>query len=199
MFKRYLLLPLLFLLFAQFVKAQNAEDIYNAYTNFNTSVVQGQSEIAIKQGEQLMPNANKLPLKSQTKFYYFIGNLYENNKQFDKAMPCYQKVVAAEPDYYVARLAIGYLYMKNVTAIGAKLNLAKTDFNENKRLAALYNAEVRKALPHLEKAQACDPSDQTLTLIKMLYKNIKDEQGLKSLDGRLANMSKTCVDLLTDN
>jgi hypothetical protein len=50
----------------------------------------------------------------------------------------------------------------------------------------LISDKIKKALPHLEKAQACDPDDQTLNLIKLLYRNIKDQHGIDTLPARLA-------------
>lgn len=66
------------------------------------------------------------------------------------------------------------------------------------QLTSAYNINVKKALPHLEKAQACDPSDDTLAIIKSLYKSINDTDGLSTLDSRLKQLSKNCIDILTD-
>jgi len=54
-------------------------------------------------------------------------------------------------------------------------------------------------LPHLEKAQACDPSDETLAIIKTLYKNINDTEGLNKLNDRLKLLSQNCIDVLEDH
>ena len=62
-----------------------------------------------------------------------------------------------------------------------------------------YKKEVLRALPHLEKGQACDPNDDDLDMIRTLYQNIHDDQGLKSLNDRLAALSKNCIDILSDN
>jgi hypothetical protein len=98
----------------------------------------------------------------------------------------------------VVQRALGYMYMKQADDIANKLNAAKTDAAENKRLTDLYATAVKKVLPHLEKAQACDPDNDTLSLIKTLYKNIKDDKGLSTLNSRLATLAKNCVDLLSD-
>ena len=58
---------------------------------------------------------------------------------------------------------------------------------------------ARKALPQLEKAQACDPSDDTLGIIKSLYQKINDQASLSTLDDRLRLLSKNCIDILNDN
>jgi hypothetical protein len=62
-----------------------------------------------------------------------------------------------------------------------------------------YEKIIRKVLPQLEKAQACDPSDDTLALIKLLYRNIKDNSGAKSLNQRLKALGNNCIDILDDH
>jgi hypothetical protein len=179
-------------------KAQTADEIYESYLDFNLARLEGRKVKALELGEDILPNAQKLNDKARTSFYYSMGNLYENDSQSVKAQTYYEKVAAAVPDYYVARRALGYLYLKNAEDIATKLNAAKSNIAENKRLADLYAQAVKKALPHLEKAQACDPSNETLALIKMIYKNINDQQGLNSLNSRLTELSKNCIDLLSD-
>jgi tetratricopeptide (TPR) repeat protein len=194
--KAFLLFSIVFA--AVSAKAQSAEDVYNQYLDFNLARLESRSATALELGEEVMANADKLNNNARVSFYYSLGNLYENDGQSVKALPLYEKVAAAVPDYHVARRALGYMYLKQAEDIATKLNAAKTNINENKRLTALYTAAVKKTLPHLEKAQACDPNNETLALIKMLYKNINDQQGLNSLNTRLAAQSKNCVDLLSD-
>jgi tetratricopeptide (TPR) repeat protein len=197
MFKRATLL--IFTIFiALSTHAQTADDMYNKYLDFNLARLQGETDKAIDLGQDIIPNVDKLKENVRNNFYYSIGNLFENDGQSVKAIEYYEKVVAAVPNYYVAQRALGYQYMKQVTDISAKLNAAQSDINENKRLTALYVTAAKKALPHLEKAQACDPNDETLTLIKTLYKNIKDPQRLATLNTRLKALSKNCIDLLDD-
>ncbi|MCO5934235.1 hypothetical protein NAF17_01680 [Mucilaginibacter sp. RB4R14] len=196
MFKK--LIILLFILFAAATThAQTADEIYNKYLDFNLKRLQGEGD-ALTLGQDIIPNADKLKESMRNSFYYSIANLFENDGQSVKAIEYYEKVAVAVPNYYVAHRALGYLYLKDVTAISEKLNAAKSDINENKRLTALYIAATKKALPQLEKAQSCDPSDETLATIKMLYKNMKDTQGAATLDARLKAMSKNCIDLLDD-
>jgi tetratricopeptide (TPR) repeat protein len=179
-------------------KAQTADEVYNSYLDFNLARLEGRTENALELGEQLLPNADKLTDKARISFYYSLGNLYENDSQSVKALPLYEKVAAAVPDYYVVQRALGYMYMKQADGIATKLNAAKTNAAENKRLTDLYTIAIKKVLPHLEKAQACDPDTNTLSLIKTLYKNIKDDKGLSTLNSRLAILGKNCVDLLSD-
>jgi tetratricopeptide (TPR) repeat protein len=179
-------------------RAQTADEVYNQYLDFNLARLQGETDKALNLGQDIIPNADKLKVNVRNNFYYSIGNLFENDGQSVKAIEYYEKVAAAVPNYYVVQRALGYQYLKQVDDLSAKISAAQSDINENKRLTTLYVAAVKKTLPYLEKAQACDPNDDTLALIKTLYKNIKDQQGLATLNTRLLALSKNCIDLLDD-
>ncbi|MEO6631559.1 MAG: hypothetical protein ABIN13_07560 [Mucilaginibacter sp.] len=193
--KTCLLLFIVSICFA--AKAQSADSVYSKYVDFNLARFQGEVDKLKDLGEALLPSADKLPEKAKINFYFAIGQVYENNDQPQKALIYYQKVAAAVPDYYVAHRGIGYIYLAQANEIGNKMHVA-TDASVNKQLMAEYEVAVRKALPHLEKAQACDPSDETLDAIKTFYKNLKDTEGLNTLDARLKELAKHCIDLLED-
>jgi len=176
----------------------SADSVYNQYLDFNLARFQGEQDKILELGESLLPYADKLPEKARISFYFYAGKMYEDNNQPGKALPLYEKVATAVPDYYVVHRALGYLYLADAQKIGVKLNAATTDVALNQKWTADYANAVRKALSHLEKAQACDPSEETLQAIKTLYKNIKDDKGLNSLDKRLKELSTRCIDILTD-
>jgi tetratricopeptide (TPR) repeat protein len=180
-------------------RAQSADSVYNKYLDFNLARLQGDQDRVLELGENLLPYAGKLPEKARISFYFAAGKMYEDNSQPDKALPYYEKVVVAVPDYYVVNRALGYLYLEDVKVLEKKFNPATADKATNAQLFADYTKAVKKALPYLEKAQACDPTDETLIIIKTLYKNIKDTAGLNTLDSRLKQLSKSCIDILTDN
>lgn len=180
--------------------AQSAADsVYNKYLDFNLARLQGEQDKILELGKEIIPDAGRLPEKARINFYFSIGKVYEDSDQPGKALSYYEKVAAAVPNYYVVHRALGYLYLDDVKSIEKKLNAAQTDKALNDKLAASYEKAVRKTLPHLEKAQACDPSDETLVIIKLLYKNIKDTNGLNSLDTRLKTLSQNCIDILDDH
>ncbi|MDB5003044.1 MAG: hypothetical protein JWQ34_1269 [Mucilaginibacter sp.] len=187
-------LILLILCISSLVKAQTADDVYNLYLDFNLKRFEGDATKALQIGEQILPNVNKLPAKSRVMFYNGFAKLYEDDEQSIEAIPLYEKVATAQPDYYVAHRALGYLYLKLADALYTKLQASPGD----KEIAAAYKVAALKALPHLEKAQACDPSDETLATIKTLYTNIHDEVGLRSLNARLKALSKSCLDILSE-
>lgn len=128
-----------------------------------------------------------------------MGSLYEANKAPEKAIPYYEKVIAAQPDYYVAHLALANILLKNVYELQDSMSKSVAKHKNDHALRAKYNAAALVVVRHLEHAQACDPDGKTLDIIKMLYKNMNDTKSLNSLDSRLAGLKKNCLDILMDN
>jgi tetratricopeptide (TPR) repeat protein len=179
--------------------AQSADSVFNQYADFNLARFQGEQEKVLELGEKILPNAGKLPEKTRINFYFSVGKMYDDDGQPNKALTYYELVAAAAPDYYVVHRALGYLYADKANAIETKLNASTGDKAAKDTLTAVYIKAVQKALPHLEKAQACDPSDETLEIIKTFYNKINDPQGFNSLGDRLKQFSKNCIDILGDN
>jgi tetratricopeptide (TPR) repeat protein len=196
---RKISLLFLFMGIALLSNAQTTDSLFNKLGDFDLARFNNDSNDAIRIGEEILRDTAKLAPKTRTSFFGRLAKLYEDDGQDAKAMLYYQKVVAVVPDYYVAQRALGYLYDKEAEELHLKLYQTKSDSPAYKTLFEGYKKGVLKALPHLEKAQACDPDDDTLDLIKTLYQNIHDEQGLNSLSNRLQDMSKHCIDILTDN
>jgi tetratricopeptide (TPR) repeat protein len=167
-------------------QAQTADEVYEKYTDFNLAMLQNEHDKALDLGQQILPDTAKLNSKVRVSFYNGLAKLYEDDSQSVKAIEYYNRVASAQPDYYVAHRALGYLYIKDIS--GKPANEIVID--------AAYINKAKKALPHLEKAQACDPDDDTLNLIKTLYRNIKDDKDLSSLPERLNQLKKNCIDIL---
>lgn len=153
--------------------------VYNNYLDLNMAMLEGDMDKAISLSNTIMPDTAVLPAKARVSYYNIMGKLYEDNDPLE-AIKYYNKVAAAVPDYYVAHRALGYLYLKQSE------NVTNIDFA----------TAAKNALFHLEKAQACDPSDETLETIKSLYKKLNNEAGLKSLNNRLKAKAKNCIDIL---
>ncbi|RYY32874.1 MAG: hypothetical protein EOP46_17890 [Sphingobacteriaceae bacterium] len=153
--------------------------VYNSYLDLNLAMFEGDVDKAINLSNTIMPDTAALPAKARVGYYNIMGKLYEENDA-NEAIKYYLRVAAAAPDYYVVHRALGYLYLKKSE------NVTNIDFS----LAA------KNALFHLEKAQACDPSYETLEIIKGIYKRLNNEAGLKTLDKRLAVKAKNCMDIL---
>ncbi len=167
--------------------AQTADEVYDRYVDFNEAFLNANMEKAMTLGEQILPDTAKLKPGIRTSFYNFMAQVYEGDQQSGNAIIYYNRVVAAQPNFYVAHRALGYLYIKDIS--GKPANEVVVD--------AVYISKVKKALPHLEKAQACDPDDETLNLIKLLYRNIKDQHGIDTLPARLNELKKNCEDILS--
>lgn len=172
---------------------------YEQYLDFNLMRLQGEHADAMNMGVALLDSVDKLPAKSRISFYNSLARLYEDQDQPERATPYYEKVVAAEPHYYVAHRALGYIYLAPANDIFSKLSAAKPNTPAYNKLKEDYNAAAVKALRHLEIAQACDASDDTLTIIKTLYKNMGDTALLSTLDERLKALGKDCLDILSDS
>jgi hypothetical protein len=180
------------------VSAQSADSVYNKYLDFNMAKFQGDHDKIMELGEDLLPFADKLPEKTKINFYFSIGKMYEDNNEPQKAKPYYEKVAAAVPDYYVVHRALGYLYLEDVKMFEGELDASQDDKTMKAQLTTAYYNAIKKALPQLEKAQACDPSTETLDIIKSLYKKSNDKKELNTLNKRLKELSKNCIDILTD-
>ncbi len=195
---KQLFLLLSFYLLVTTASAQTAESVYDDYLNFNLARLQGENEKLPPLIARLLPNADKLPDKARTNFYYAIGKIYEDRRDYKNAEVYYLKVAQLQPDYYVVQRGLGYIYFDRLKDIEEKLNAETKDMYHNQQLFEQYKTAAKKALIYLEKAEACDPDPNTRTIINLLYKNIKDTKGLNSLDERLKLLRNHCVDLLPE-
>lgn len=178
--------------------AQNGKTAYDRYLDYNLARFEGRPAQAFELGKDLLDSAERLPTNTRIAFYSSIGKLYEDNNQPDNAIFYDEKVAAAVPDYYVTRRALGYLYLEKANELQAKLDATPENTPDYRNLQTSYKAAALKALPHLEKAQACDPSPETLAIIKNLYTRIADTGALDTLNERLATLGKNCLDILSD-
>lgn len=191
-YKRGLML-LICIMISSFSFGQAKNSVYERYLDFNLARFENNPN-ALHLGEALLDSVSDLKPKVQTSFYNSLAKLYEDSNHPDKAISYYLKVAAAVPEYYVAQRALGYLYYDAANEVKKRLNASPGD----QSLTAQYTSAVKKALPYLEKAQACDPSDDTLDIIKTLYQNIHDKPGLDGLKARLVQLSKNCLDILSE-
>ena len=193
---------LFFFLFVSMAALSNAQVadtvLLNKLGDFDIAALNGDANTAALIGEQLLSDTTQMQPKARISFFAKLAKAYEGTEQDAKAITYYEKVVAAEPNYYVAQRALGYLFNDQSEEIQLKLYLTPKDSPGYASVFDDYRTAVHKSLPYLEKAQACDPDDDTLDLIKTLYMNIHDEAGLHSLNKRLPDLSKNCVDLLSD-
>jgi tetratricopeptide (TPR) repeat protein len=171
--------------------------VFELYLDFNNHLIHDQAK-AMDVASRILSSPERLPEKQEINFYYKLATLYENSNNSKKAIEFYSKVVKAEPEYYVPHLALGYLYLKEVNPLVTKLNAAKGNQVEYRNYSDQYKAIIKKAIPHLEKATACDPNEETYNLIKSLYQKTNEVDSIKTLDARLKKMEGNCITVLTD-
>lgn len=195
--KKLLTISLLMLVSTYSFAQQNAKESYVDFTVYRTTP--GNAEL-IGKILSLYQMKDQLNAKQVTNLAYHLGRMYEDVEQPDSAIKYYEISLQGEPNYEVIHRALGFIYLTKSKVFIAKMNSANQTKNAEANAKAFgeYKLMVQKALPHLEKYQACDPDEETLTIITDLYKSIKDTQGLAGLPSRLKQLSATCVSLLDD-
>lgn len=178
--------------------AQYNTRVYNQYLDFNKAQSINETAKAFLKADSILHSSEKLPAKAEISFFGRLAKLYEDNHQPEKAIVYNEKVVAAVPDYYVSHRALGYLYLLPMNALAEKINQFKTNRTDHEKYQAQFFKLIKTALPHLEKAEACDHDQETLSLIKSLYQQLNDKVNLASLDNRLKQFRIKCIDLLTE-
>lgn len=192
------MLTLYVLLGAAFVvKAQNTNQGYHDFTVYRTT--KG-SAASIAKMKTLLQRQDQLSPKQVTNLQYHLGRMHEEVGDAENALLYYEQSLKGEGNYTVLRRALGFIYLNKTKAYVKQMNEASAAKNAtaNANAFSKYKEMVLKALPHLEKYQACEPDEETLNIITNLYKSIKDQQSIASLPNRLKTMEGTCVTLLDD-
>lgn len=181
-----------------FAQTNAVKDLYEDFKEYRTTTDDKPSQIV--KTLELLKFADQLTKKQVTNLNYNLGRMYEDIEEADKAIPYYEKSLIGEPNYEVVHRALGFIYLAKSTGAVAEINeaKAKNDVEGNKNAFEAYKVLILKALPHLEKYQACDPDQDTLNIIINLYKSLKDTKSIETLNARLKEMSGKCVTLLDD-
>lgn len=180
------------------VNAQKSvKDSYHDFTVYRTT--RGDADVIAKTKTLLEQQADLTP-KQVTNVHYHLGRMYEETGDIENALVHYKISLKGEPNYAVIHRALGFIYLGKTKPFVKQMNEATASKNAvaNAKAFAQYKAMVQKALPHLEKYQACEPDDETLTIITNLYKSIKDQQSITTLHNRLKPLAENCVSLLED-
>jgi tetratricopeptide (TPR) repeat protein len=185
----------LFILFI--CKAAFSQDLVDRYYDFGGAVTEGRQSTAVMLAETILPEISSLSEKRQAIFYFKLAGLHENMKNTDQAILFYERTLKLEPDYYVPHMALGYLYISKANSVLPTLN-AEQDKLARDRYMREYYSLMRKAIPFLEKAMACDPNEQVLASIKNCYDSVQDTAGLSNLDARLKSLAQNCVTVLKE-
>ena len=189
-------LTLILILLTVGVYAQKVTDEYFTFCKFSS---QGDADKAIASAQKVLPLADKLLPKTKILFYNRLAKIYETKNDADNAILYYEKVASLVPDYYVAHLALGYLYLKPANALAPKINGAKGNRPLYEKYMAEYKGFLKKSLPHLEKAYACDPNEQVMDLLRKFSKTLNLAAEDNAIKSRVEGLAKNCVTLLTED
>ncbi|NEU08017.1 hypothetical protein GZH53_06800 [Flavihumibacter sp. R14] len=174
------------------------QDLIDNYYEFGGALTEGRESAAVMLAEKILPEVSSLSEKRQAIFYYKLAGLHENMKNTDQAILFYEKTLKLEPNYYVSHMALGYLYISKANKVVPKLNAEKDKAARDKYISE-YSANMRKAIPFLERAMACDPNEQVLASIKNCYDSVNNKAGFAGLDARLKKLEANCVTLLKED
>lgn len=151
-----------------------------------------QAEVYLEQGKsaalvsKLKEAIAKQPNNPKNASYYFlIGKSYDDGGQAVKAEDYYKKAIGVNPNFYEAYYNIGALYINKAAKIQKQANnLPLEKVKEYNALNDSANAELRVALPWLEKALSLRPGDNlAITALKEAYTRLKMYKKLKALEG----------------
>lgn len=181
-----------------FAQTKDAKAAYQNFLVYRT--ISSDRPKQITQTLELLKMSDQLSAKQLTSINYHLGRMYEDVDDPDQALVYYEKSLAGEPNYEVVNRALGFIYLSKSAVAAKQASAAKEakDVAANAKAFATYKEWVLKALPRLEKYQACSPDDETLDIITNLYKSLKDTNSLNTLQARLKEMSTKCIGLLDD-
>lgn len=176
---------------------KSAQDNYFDFTVYRTT--RG-DEVCISKAKALLEQKDQLTAKQILNVHYHLGRMYEEVGDVENALVQYAESVKGEPNYSVSRRALGFIYLSKTKPFVKQMNEATAAKNADANSKAFenYKAMVMLALPHLEKYQACENDEETLTIISNLYKSIKQPQSITTLHDRLKSLAQNCVSLLED-
>ncbi len=176
---------------------KSTKDDYHDFTVYRTT--KG-NEIDINKIKALLAQKDQLTVKQLANVEYHLGRMYEEIGKPDDALLHYTESIKGEPNYSVIHRAMGFIYLNKTKPFVKQMNEASAAkiVVANTKAFESYKAMVRKALPHLEKYQACEPDEDTLMIITNLYKSIKEQQLFATLPERLKVLAQNCVSLLED-
>lgn len=196
--KLLLFLSIYLIAMSSIAQTKSVKELYDDFKLYRTTNEDKPNQIL--KTLELLKLSDQLTIKQITNANYNLGRMYEDIQEPEKAIPYYENSLKGEPNYEVIHRALGFIYLAKSGIEATKINeaKAKADIEASKKAFAEYKIYVLKALPHLEKYQACDPDEETLNIIINLYKSLKDTKSIETLNARIKDMSGKCVSLLDD-
>jgi len=112
-----------------------------------------------------------------------IGKSYDDLKDLELAEENYKKALSVNPNFFEANYNIGAIYINKASILQKEAN--NLPLSEDKKYAKLNdeaNANLKIAIPWLEKAFNIRPTDQgTIKALKEAYTRLKMNDKLKEL------------------
>ncbi len=107
--------------------------------------------------------------KPDAQLYDVLGRIYEDRKETDKAIECFQKSLSLNPDFVEAIGNMGRVYYNR----GVEAQAAANEIKDNKAYTeAVTKAKeiFKQALPYFEKANKLKPDDREyMTALRSIY------------------------------
>lgn len=128
-------------------------------------------------GEAMIYLDNAIAQDPEDPQYWSVkGDLYEAEKNFDKALQAFEGALAIDPDYPSAVGAIGRIYYNKGFELQTKAN--ELSIQESKAEIEKVKQLYRKALPYLEKARKLLPDEKQyiMALYSVYYRLDMPEQ-----------------------
>ncbi len=148
--------------------------------------------LAIGQGEKVVDDLKLLVEQDpeNSSIFFVLGTIYgdeTNEKMFslDTAEEYYTKALAVNPDYYDAVYNLGALYINESNKIQVEANdLPLSETKKYDEMTEQANEIIKKALPHLEKANELMPdNEETKQVLVTIYTRFNMNDKLKELKG----------------
>ncbi len=147
--------------------------------------------LAIGEGAKVVDDLKLLVEKDPQNYsiFFVLGTIYgdETNEEMfdmDSAELYYGKAIEINPDYYDAIYNLGALYINQSNQLQVKANDLPLDATEEyEKITEEANAIIKKALPHLEKANELQPgNDETIAVLKSIYTRFNMADKLEELN-----------------
>jgi len=156
----------------------------------NLSLLLEQAQLYLERGQstELINSlkeaiAKKPDNPANANFNFLIGKSYDDMGKSDSAEAYYEEAIKVNPKFFEAYYNIGAIYVNKASKIQKVANeLPLSKDKEFKAMEKKANANLKKAVPWLEKALALNPNDKpTITGLKEAYARLKMNDKLKEL------------------
>ncbi len=156
----------------------------------NLSLLLEQAQLYLERGqEQQLINslkeaiAKKPNSSANANFNFLIGKSYDDMGNVDSAELAYKEAIKINPKFFEAYYNVGAIFVNKAAKLQKEANdLPLNKIKEYNLLNNEANANLKKAIPWLEKALAISPNDKpTISGLKEAYARLKMKDKLKEL------------------